>query len=428
MLITFLFISFFCHNSLIFFCTSDSNYYQDVIRFKIFQALCPPTGYGFKRRNQMLSTKLKFISFAVVFLSAAAILLVYPNLKGESATPSIDDVKKELKMVKSEMESGSTSAAVIKRYGQLSNVLSKCNTFNQATEPTITAPFSPAANLCINGALAVADPTFNRMQTGTAGNGFSPGLTCTLSGSANAVHYDQYAFNLTGCAAFPTVVTMSLCGPAGCVAPANTDTVLVLYRNVAAGDPLTANGGLPAVFNPAAPCTNARGLNDDQEGNNVLTGGASCSQTVTSDCLPTCATFGAATLVSGMKKNLGNGRFTLVVTAFGNSTVGSYNLYIDAPAAGCAVALAPTSANATIGGRALTSTGQGISKATITLTGEGVGTIQARTNGFGYYSFGEVPVGTYVLTISDKRYTFAKSTRVITLEDSISDADFVSEQ
>ena len=56
---------------------------------------------------------------------------------------------------------------------------------------------------------------------------------------------------------------MTLCGPAGCQHSGNTDTVLILYRNVPAGDPLTANGGLSGVFNPASTCTNARGLQDD---------------------------------------------------------------------------------------------------------------------------------------------------------------------
>jgi hypothetical protein len=221
---------------------------------------------------------------------------------------------------------------------------------------------------------------------------------------------------------------MTLCGPAGCVAPTDLDAVMTLYRNVAAGDPLTANGGLPGVFNAASPCTNARALQDDDSGTSAATNGSSCNQLNTADCL-TCGTF-AGTSLPGMKRSLGNGRFTLVITGFGNSTVGNYNLYIDAPSAGCTVALAPTDASGNISGRVVTSTGQGISKATLTVSGGGLGApVTLRTNSFGYYSFSDLPIGgTYVVTVSSKLHTFAVSTRAVTLEENAADIDFVSEQ
>lgn len=135
---------------------------------------------------------------------------------------------------------------------------------------------------------------------------------------------------------------------------------------------------------------------------------------------------------AGFRRQIGNGRFTLVIAGINNATTsGNYNLYVNVPDAGCAVALAPTAAGASIGGRVMTSGGKGISKATITLSGGSLGVpIKALTNAFGYYSFDNMPVGeNYVLTISrTKTYVFANPTRVISLENNIADADFVSER
>lgn len=357
----------------------------------------------------MLFTKLRSIRFAGVLLAVAAIciLFVFPVLKGGAAGPESD-----------------ASPQAIKGYGQLANVLSKCNTVNQVTEPTIKAPFVMAPSLCVNGSLAnPSDPTLDRPSTQSALPGIQAG--CPLTGTA--VRYDAYAFNLTGCAVFPTEVTMTLCGPAGCLPVAGTDTQLFLYRNVAAGDPLTANGGLPAVFNPASPCTNARAANNNLDGgasSNPGTGNT-CNQVNTANCLGACS----VTTVSGFRRQLGNGRLTLVVTGTGNGDTGSYNLYVNAPAAGCSIALAPTSGNGNISGRVVTSTGRGIPNAMLTITGSEIAPITLRANGFGYYDFPNLPVGaTYIVTVSSKSYTFANPTQTVNLDDSVADINFVSEQ
>lgn len=373
----------------------------------------------------MLSTKFKFICFAVLVCAAAAILFVYPNLKGESAPPSINDLHTQMEAVKAEMDA-SNSSILQKRYSKVANAISTCGIGNRLTEPSIKAPFSPSANLCINGALAnPSDPTYTRVAVVTTGSGISGAPGCNLS--AQTPRYDQYGFNLTGCGAFPTVVTVTTCGPAGCLPTGNTDAVVFIYRNVPAGDPLTANGGLPAVFNPASACTNVRAANDDLTGTAVAAGGSSCNQLNTSDCLATCT---GTTLTGGVKRSLGNGRFTVVVAGSGTSTTGTYNLYVDAPSAGCTVALAPTDASGNISGRVVTSTGSGISKATLTVSGGGLGApVTLRTNSFGYYSFENLPSGgTYIVTVSAKMYTFVPSTRAVNLEENAADIDFVSEQ
>lgn len=319
-------------------------------------------------------------------------------------------------------ETGRTPHAT-KRFTSLDNLVSDCSPGGQLIQNfKVDDPLAPTATLCVAGALAATDPDFNRPGIQTTGSGIP--VACT---GAAIVDYDVYSFNLTGCAAFPTDLTMTLCGPGGCAPVAGGDPALYLYRNVAAGDPLTANGGLPGVFNPAAPCTNVRAGNASLNGGAASTPGTgnTCNQANTADCIGACA---ANNLTAGFKRRLGNGRFTLVVSSTGAADAGAYNLHIDAPGAGCAVALAPSAANSSISGRVTTQSGRGLGKAVITVSG---GTLAApvvlRTNPFGYYEAEGLEVGqTYTVTIEAKGMTFAKPTRIISLQDSITDADFVT--
>jgi hypothetical protein len=89
---------------------------------------------------------------------------------------------------------------------------------------------------------------------------------------------------------------------------------------------------------------------------------------------------------------------------------------------------APTAANATISGRVQTANGRGISNVTVELTnllnGE---TRTVRTNNFGRYSFTDLETGqNYLLSVTAKRFTFTNSSRLITLNESLSDADFIA--
>ena len=87
----------------------------------------------------------------------------------------------------------------------------------------------------------------------------------------------------------------------------------------------------------------------------------------------------------------------------------------------------PTAALVTIGGRVITSNGQGIRNAVVTLTDAGGAIRSVRTANFGYFSFEDVRVGeTYILTISSKRFVFVNPTRVLNVTEEISDLDFIS--
>lgn len=90
---------------------------------------------------------------------------------------------------------------------------------------------------------------------------------------------------------------------------------------------------------------------------------------------------------------------------------------------------AVTAANCSIGGRVMTTAGRGIRNATLVLSGGALPEpIYRRSSTFGYYSFDEVPIGgPYVVTILAKRFTFTDSVRVMSVQDSIADVDFIGE-
>lgn len=86
----------------------------------------------------------------------------------------------------------------------------------------------------------------------------------------------------------------------------------------------------------------------------------------------------------------------------------------------------PTAANVSISGRAVRQDGIGIGNAKIVLTDSNGVAHRAITNSFGLYNFENLEAGnTYVLSISHKRYSFAQSVRVLSVNDDLTDIDFV---
>lgn len=91
--------------------------------------------------------------------------------------------------------------------------------------------------------------------------------------------------------------------------------------------------------------------------------------------------------------------------------------------------LAPTAANAVVGGRILTAYGAGIRNVQITITfptGEIRSTVSST---FGYYSFAEIPVGgTYLITVSAKKYAFSQASQIRQVLDDLRDVDFIADE
>lgn len=88
----------------------------------------------------------------------------------------------------------------------------------------------------------------------------------------------------------------------------------------------------------------------------------------------------------------------------------------------------PTAANGFVAGRVMTSDGAGIRNANVTITDTTNGeTRSVRTGTFGLFRFDALETGrTYIVTVSANRYGFTNNSRVISLSDSVGDADFVA--
>jgi hypothetical protein len=87
-----------------------------------------------------------------------------------------------------------------------------------------------------------------------------------------------------------------------------------------------------------------------------------------------------------------------------------------------------TAAPVNVGGRVVDPYGRGIPRTYVTMY-DGLGSVRTvMTNGFGYYSFTDVPAGaTYTLMVSAKGRTFSPAVRTISVLDEVSGLDFVSD-
>lgn len=90
--------------------------------------------------------------------------------------------------------------------------------------------------------------------------------------------------------------------------------------------------------------------------------------------------------------------------------------------------LAPTAAAVSVAGRVLTADGRGIRNAVMTISGNGLARpLRTITGPFGYYNFEGLNAGeTYVLTVNSKSFAFQVPSRVINLNDNVTDADFTA--
>lgn len=93
-----------------------------------------------------------------------------------------------------------------------------------------------------------------------------------------------------------------------------------------------------------------------------------------------------------------------------------------------AEAFGPSAAEVTVSGRVVEASGRGIYGAYVTITDTSTGnSISTKTSPFGYYTFEGLEAGRfYFISVSSKRYKFADSVKTFTLNDNISDVDFVA--
>jgi hypothetical protein len=88
-------------------------------------------------------------------------------------------------------------------------------------------------------------------------------------------------------------------------------------------------------------------------------------------------------------------------------------------------ALVPSAASVTVGGR-VTANGRGVANAVVTYAGQTGERKSAITNGFGYFRFEEVPVGTYVFNVLSKRYNFEP--RTVEVNDELTELNFEAQE
>ena len=89
----------------------------------------------------------------------------------------------------------------------------------------------------------------------------------------------------------------------------------------------------------------------------------------------------------------------------------------------------PTAAAVNVSGQITSANGNAIQNVSVRISG---GNLQEpkymRSNSFGYYSFEDLQAGqTYILSVAAKKYIFANPTRLITLNEDLTDANFVGE-
>ncbi len=93
------------------------------------------------------------------------------------------------------------------------------------------------------------------------------------------------------------------------------------------------------------------------------------------------------------------------------------------------VQLAPTAAEVSVGGRAVTKSGRGINNLTVRLINADGTMRTVRTTTFGYFKFEKVTAGqTVVVQVLGKNYNFSSSSQIVNLTDSSGDLLFVADK
>ena len=278
-------------------------------------------------------------------------------------------------------------------FEQSQKLFSRSDNFQQQDAKS-RGPVTPDATQCLSGTLAATDPLFDHPENATA--------TCNTLVSPS--RRDHYLLNLGACTTFPTSVTITSNGSAGCAAVPGgaSDTTISVYRKGGA----TAGTASGSGFDPTDICGTSTapqrlvGFNDDISGANVL---------------------------SSVTVSLGPGDFDVVVSGFSDSSGtegrGAYNILVTAAAANCTLTLQPTAADGTVTGRIVDGNGGPVAGTVISLSG--AQTRKTITDANGNYEFNDVESsGFYTVTPSRANYSFSPANRSFSQLGNKTDAAF----
>lgn len=91
--------------------------------------------------------------------------------------------------------------------------------------------------------------------------------------------------------------------------------------------------------------------------------------------------------------------------------------------------LIPSAANVSVSGRVSTANGNGIRNVIVTLFSPNGSVLTARTSSFGYFHFDEIASGeTYVISVNSKRFTFDPSSKILSVNEELTDVDFIAHE
>lgn len=89
----------------------------------------------------------------------------------------------------------------------------------------------------------------------------------------------------------------------------------------------------------------------------------------------------------------------------------------------------PSAATVSVSGKISTAEGNGIRNVIVTLIAPNGEVLSTRTSSFGYFRFDEIPVGeTYVISVTSKRFTFKQPTQILTVNEELTDVNFIANQ
>jgi uncharacterized delta-60 repeat protein len=89
----------------------------------------------------------------------------------------------------------------------------------------------------------------------------------------------------------------------------------------------------------------------------------------------------------------------------------------------------PTAATVSVSGRVSTANGNGIRNVVVTLIAPNGENLTTRTSTFGYFRFDEISVGgTYVISVNSKRFTFNPPSQVLTVNEEVTDVNFIASE